>query len=171
MKALIRANYILPGQSETNDARQSDKLSQYLWKLNKTNSGTRIFLSGGSSAFIRVQVLFRRSVLKRIVSHVCKWEFTWGLCFQTSTLVPRRHKPVRVFFHSNPVLSFSKSREVISSIISPESAHPVSILLGSLLRRLWKVDTRFQAPHNYAILLLIFTIVHCWSLDIHNTYT
>ena len=45
MKGLIGANYTLPSQSETNDARQSDKLSQYLWKLDKINSGTQIFLS------------------------------------------------------------------------------------------------------------------------------
>ena len=38
MKALIEQNCTLPGQSETNDARQSDKLSQCLWKRDKTNS-------------------------------------------------------------------------------------------------------------------------------------
>ena len=33
-----RTKLQLPGQSETNDARQSDKLSQCLWKRDKTNS-------------------------------------------------------------------------------------------------------------------------------------
>ena len=65
--ARSQKNYTLPGQSETNDAQQSDKLSQYLWKLNKINTGTRIFLS----AFNSGQVLFRSNMLlTRILKRV-----------------------------------------------------------------------------------------------------
>ena len=98
--ARSQKNYTLPGQSETNDAQQSDKLSQYLWKLNKINTGTRIFLS----AFNSGQVLFRSNMLlTRILKRV---EGYYPMFNANETSKTYMYKKKNVAFSSGALGSF-----------------------------------------------------------------
>ena len=98
--ARSQKNYTLPGQSETNDAWQSDKLSQYLWKLNKINTGTRIFLS----AFNSGQVLFRSNMLlTRILKRV---EGYYPMFNANETSKTYMYKKKNVAFSSGALGSF-----------------------------------------------------------------
>ena len=118
MKGLIEQNCTLPGQSETNDARQSDKLSQCLWKRDKTNSRAvdRFWSRISHSARCSLGCSFRFCHLKLIV-----WvKFSNSLILKRLPTISVHFRETFVWFtHYSQYLSLSSFQVQRISCCSP----------------------------------------------------